>query len=181
MGINCSKQQSSQESDFTSPTDPVSLVSLRDADSTVSPYLNEPHESAVALTHNQRWMKDSDLFQDHFNRDIGPYKKVFKAYYARLCDSIPIEVILPRLVSNGVITVGEMEDVLVEKNTFRQARALLNGPIWRAISGGYPEAFITLLSVLYSVYSCKILCEEICANLKLSSEVIKSEFRRISL
>ena len=174
MGINCSKQQSSQDSDFTSSTDPISLVSLRD-DSTVNPPLNyETGELTVASTHNQSWKDLDQLFND-FDRDIGPYQKVFKAYYARLCDSIPVEVILPRLVSNGVITIREMEDVLVEQNTFRQARALLNGPIWRTISGGYPEAFITLLHVLYSIHSCKLLCEEICVNLKLSSEVIKSE------
>ena len=107
--------------------------------------------------------------------DIERYQNVFKTYYARLCDAIPVEEVLPHLVSNDVITVREMDDILVEKTTFRQARALLNEPIWRAISGGYPKAFVTLLCVLRSVRSCGILCEEICSKLSISAEGMSNE------
>ena len=110
--------------------------------------------------------------------DTERYQNVFKTYYARLCDAIPVEEVLPHLVSNDVITVREMKDILVEKTTFRQARALLNGPIWRAISGGYPKAFVTLLCVLRSVRSCETLCEEICSKLSISAEVIVSNESR---
>ena len=103
------------------------------------------------------------------------YQKVFKAFYAKLCDSIPVEEMLPHLVSNEVITMFEMEDVLAERTTFRQARALLNGPIWRAISGGYPQAFVTFLCVLHSIRSCESLCEEISTKLNISAEVISRE------
>ena len=65
----------------------------------------------------------------------------------------PVEEVLPHLVSNNVITIREMDDVLTEKTTFRRSRALLNGPIWGTISGGYPQAFITLLCVLSASYS----------------------------
>ena len=82
---------------------------------------------------------------------------------------------LPHLVSNDVITIREMDDVLAEKTTFRQARALLNGPIWGAISGGYPQAFIMLLCVLRSIRSHETLCEEICTSLNISMEVMTKE------
>ena len=110
--------------------------------------------------------------QQHHRDDTERYQSVFKTYYARLCDAIPVEEVLPHLVSNDVITVRQMDDILVEKTTFRQARTLLNGPIWKAISGGYPKAFVTLLCVLRSVRSCEILYEEICSKLGISAEVI---------
>ena len=112
--------------------------------------------------------------------DVERYQKVFKVYYARLCDALPIEEVLPHLVSNDVITIREMDDVLAEKTTFRQARALLNGPIWGAISGGYPQAFITLLCILRPIRSCETLCEEICTNLNISMEVMTRESREFS-
>ena len=115
--------------------------------------------------------------QEH--HETERYQNVFKTYYARLCDAILVEEVLPHLVSSDVITVREMEDILVEKTTFRQARALLNGPIWRAISGGYPKAFVTLLCVLRSVRSCESLCEGICSELSISAEVISNESREL--
>jgi len=111
--------------------------------------------------------------QDH--PDVERYQKVFKTYYARLCDALPVEEVLPQLVSSEVITIREMDDVLAERTTFRQARALLNGPIWRSISGGYPEVFITLLCVLRHIRSCEALCEEICTKFNISAEVMTSE------
>ena len=114
-------------------------------------------------------------------RDTERYQEVFTTYYATLCDAIPVEEVLPHLVSNKMISLREMEDVLAEKTTFRQTRALLNGPIWRAISGGYPKAFVTLLCVLRSVRSCKALSEEISTKLNITAEVITSESRELTL
>ena len=103
------------------------------------------------------------------------YKKVFKAYYARLCDSIPVQILLPHLLSNDIITMQEMENILVERTAFGQAQALLNGPIWRAISGGYPKAFIMFIRVLHCIHRCESLCNDICTDLNISAEVISSE------
>ena len=89
--------------------------------------------------------------------------------------AIPVEEMLPHLVSGEVITMLEMEDVQAERTRSRQARALLSGPIWRAISGGYPQAFVTFLCVLYSIHNCESLCEEICTKLNVSTEVISRE------
>ena len=118
-----------------------------------------------------------DHLYQNTERETEQYQKVFKAYYARLCDCIPVEEILPHLVSNEMITVHEMNDILVEKTALRQAHALLNGPIWRAISGGCPKVFIAFLCALNSVRSCKTLCEEICSDLDVSTEVIANESR----
>ena len=84
---------------------------------------------------------------------------------------------MPHLVSNDIVTFREMEDIRVEKTSFRQAQALLNGPIYRAIRVGYPKPFITFLYVLYSIHGCKMLCEEICVDLDISTEVLSSESR----
>ena len=113
-----------------------------------------------------------ELSEEH-RGDIDQYRKVFTAYYATFCKSIPVKEILPHLVSQEVITMQEMQDVLAERTTFEQACALLNGPIWRAISGGYPQAFVTFLCVLHSIRSCESLCEEICTKLNISTEVMK--------
>ena len=103
-------------------------------------------------------------------------EKVFQTYYARLCN-IPVEEVMPHLVSNDVITIREMEDIRVEKTSLRRAEALLNGPIYRAIKVGYPKPFITFLYVLHSIHGCKMLCEEICTDLDISTEVLSSNSR----
>ena len=134
------------------------------------------HSSCVNPSSSEKLGEVKELVQYH---DPEECQKVFKAYYAKLCDSIPVEEMLPHLVSNEVITMREMEDVLAEKTTFRQARVLLNGPIWRAISGGYPQAFVTFLCVLHTIRSCETLCEEICTRLNISSEVMTNESREL--
>ena len=65
----------------------------------------------------------------------------------------------------------------MEKTALRQAYALLNGPIWRAISGGYTKVFIMFLCVLNSVCSYETLCEKIYSDLDVSAVVIANESR----
>ena len=164
-GTNSKQQPKSTQSTETS--------SANKLESSVDPPANKL-ESSVDPPSNER--KGSS--QEH--HEIERYQNVFKTYYATLCDAIPAEEVLPHLVSNDVITVREMEDILVEKTTFRQARALLNGPIWRSISGGYPNAFVTLLCVLRSIHSCETLCEAICRQLGISCEVMSNESREFN-
>ena len=71
----------------------------------------------------------------------------------------------------------EMEDIRVERTTLCQAQVLLNGPIWRAINGGYPKAFVMLLCVLRCIRSCESLCKDIYTELDISAEAISSETR----
>ena len=139
----------------------------------------EGHTSEQQAKSTQPETIPSANLQDQ-RRDIERYQEIFTAYYATLCNAIPVEEVLPHLMSTKVISLLEMEDILAEKTTFRQTRALLNGPIWRAISGGYPKAFVTLLCVLRSVRSCKELSEEIGAKLNITDELI-SESRKLNL
>ena len=174
MGGTSSKQQSLQQPEPKPNLQTKQLVA------------NPPTNPISPVTLHRGVMPPSDVKEgiellEH--SDSERYQKVFKVYYARMCDALPVEEVLPHLVSNDVITIREMDDVLAEKTPFRQARALLNGPIWRAISGGYPQAFITLLLVLHSIRSCEILCEEICTKLNhrlwlnKSTKVMTSESR----
>ena len=137
---------------------------------------NPSNESDEVTLHSKERKEPSE---DHHIRDhiTARCRKVFKTYYARLCDSIPVEEIMPHLVSNDIVTFREMEDIRVEKTSFHQAQALLNGPIYRAIAVGYPKPFITFLYVLYSIHNCKMLCEEICTDLHISTEILSSESR----
>ena len=162
MGKANSKQTPSQPSEVNPP-----------AKSTTSAVVH----SGVNPCSSEARSEEKDLVEHH--RETEEYQKVFKAYYATLCDSIPVEEMLPHLVSNDVITMQEMEDVQAERTTSRQARALLNGPIYRAISGGYPQAFVTFLCVLHSIRSCETLCEEICTKLSISTEVMTSKSREL--
>jgi len=151
--------KSSKQPDTTAPIE------------TTSPVDNVP--SSENLPSNEK----PESFQDHTN--VERYQEVFITYYARLCDALPVEEVLPQLVSSEVITMLEIEDVLAERTTFRQAHALLNGPIWRSISGGYPEVFVMLLCVLHRIRSCEALCEEICTKLNISAEVMTSKSREL--
>jgi len=110
------------------------------------------------------------------NRDqnIQKFRRCFQDYYAKLCSVLPINESLPSLVSCGVVTMNEMLNIEAKETTSLKARALLNGPVWRAIDGGYPDTFIRLLCVMRSlrICSCVELCDEICVKLGISSEVI---------
>ena len=152
MGGTSSKQQSLQQPEPKPKSNLQTKQPVADPPTTGNPI------SSVTLRRGV--MPPSDVKEEIKlleHSDAERYQKVFKVYYARMCDALPVEEVLPHLLSNDVITVREMDDVLAEKTPFRQARALLNGPIWRAISGGYPQAFITLLLVLHSIRSCEIL------------------------
>ena len=99
------------------------------------------------------------------------YKRTFTAYYARLCEALPVEEILPELVSNEVITLHEMEEILAEKTSIAKARALLNRHIFKGISAGCPEVLTTLLSVMCHLndHTCKALAKEMCARLNIAT------------
>ena len=98
------------------------------------------------------------------------YKRTFTAYYAKLCEALPVEQILPELVSNEVITLHEMEEILAEKTSIAKARVLLRH-IFKGISAGCPEVLSTLLSVMRHLndHTCKALSKEMCARLNIAT------------
>lgn len=103
-------------------------------------------------------------------------KQVFQTYYSRMVGILPVEEILPDLVSNGLVTMEEMEEILTEKTSLGKSRSLLRGPIWRAINGGYPDSFIKMLCVMRLLQNkaCATLSKEICDYLNISSEMIEA-------
>ena len=70
-----------------------------------------------------------DQPQDSSN-PVDKYRRVFQHYFATLCDVIPTEQLLPRLVSSEVITMDEIE---AKETSLAKARTLLRGPIWRSV------------------------------------------------
>ena len=109
-------------------------------------------------------------------------KQVFQSYYAMLARVLPVDELLPDLVSNDLITMEEMEDIMSEKGTTMKARALLMGPIWRSIRGGYPDAFIKLLCIMQVLpnKACAVLSREVCVKLNISDEKIANSLSKLS-
>ena len=107
------------------------------------------------------------------------FRKVFIAYYAKLCEVLPVEDILPSLVNNELITVQEMEEISAEKTSSSRARALLRGPVRGSIEGGCTITFIRLLCIMRSLNQvCVQLSEDICTRLQISGKIIEDELSR---
>ena len=107
-------------------------------------------------------------------QNVEKFRRCFQHYYATLCDVLPTDEMLPLLISSEVITMEEMLEIEAKETSSLRARALLSGPIWRAINGGFPDTFVRFLCVMSSlrIQSCQKLCEEICLNLGITDEVI---------
>jgi len=102
------------------------------------------------------------------------YRRVFQQYYARLCAVLPAHEMLPSLLSCEIITMDEMEEIEAKETPSLKARALLKGPVWRAINGGFPDTFVKLLCLMHllRVRSCEELSEEIRASLSIPNKMI---------
>jgi len=107
-------------------------------------------------------------------QNVEKFRRCFQHYYATLCDVLPTDEMLPLLISSEVITMEEMLEIEAKETSSLRARALLSGPIWRAINGGFPDTFVRFLFVMSSlrIQSCKELCEKICLKLGITAEVI---------
>ena len=104
MGGTSSKQQSLQHHNSNSPSKEISPATLQSG-------VTQPSDEKEETGHLDT------------STDTERYQKVFQEYYAKLCDVLPVEEVLPHLVSKNVITIREMDDVLTEKTTFRRSRA----------------------------------------------------------
>ena len=115
---------------------------------------------------------------------IEKYKEVFTAYFDQLHEalSLPVELILPKLVSTNVITIDEMAEITERtssrETTLAQVGMLLCGHIGKGISSGCAEVFTKLLHVMRSVGNrrCEELSLEICAKLEISTRSTSREF-----
>jgi len=120
----------------------------------------------------------TDTLDQLANAD-NKYRRVFQQYYARLCAVLPAHEMLPSLLSCEVITMDEMEEIEAKETSSLKAHALLKGPVWRAINGGFPDTFVRLICLmrLLRVRSCEELSEEIRASLSISSKMISDASR----
>ena len=96
-------------------------------------------------------------------------KKVFTAYFSKLCKALPVKI-LPELVSCNIITMEEMEKISAEDD---KVCVLLYGHIWKGICSGCPEVFTKLLSIMCSIGCedppCKELSIEISTKLEINA------------
>ena len=100
---------------------------------------------------------------------IKEYERTFTTYYARLCKALPVEQILPELVSRGVITFYKKEEILAE-NTFNKKAQALCDDIYSGIKANCPEGLKQLLLVMHhhsGSHTCKTLSEEMCTILNI--------------
>ena len=118
----------------------------------------------------------TNIETDSESNPVEKCRQVFQAYYSRMAEVLPVEEILPDLVSNGIITMEEMEEILTEKTSQKKSRSLLRGPIWRSISGGYRDSFIKMLCIMQLLRNkpCVALSQEICGELDITSDMIKA-------
>lgn len=76
------------------------------------------------------------------------YQQIFSSYYARLTQILPVDELLPDLVSNELVTMEEMEVILAEKRSYmteeKARRFISNGNRWRSVSGGYQDSFVKI-------------------------------------
>ena len=113
---------------------------------------------------------------------IEKYKEVFTAYFAQLHEALPVELMLPKLVSTNVITIDEVAEIMAEGTSGETARVqvgvLLYGHIWKGICAGCAEVFTKLLHVMRSVdnHRCEQLSLEICAKLEINAGGTPREF-----
>lgn len=115
-----------------------------------------------------------------YDVDHSRYKQVFQDYYKKLSDSLPTSEMLPSLVSNGVITMEQKEEIQVKETSALRTRQLLDGPIWSGIKSGCPDGFITLLCLMlwHKPPTCDALAKEILNKLKISFDITQSHISR---
>ena len=125
----------------------------------------------------------STLEEGQQDSRIEKYKEVFTAYFSQLHEALPVELILPKLVSMNVITIDEMAEIKAEgtssgEATQAQVGVLLYGHIWKGISSGCAKVFTKLLHVMRSVDNdrCEQLSLEISTKLEISTGSTSREF-----
>ena len=129
----------------------------------------------IGLAHSSQQSLNSTLEERQQGSDTERYKEVFTAYFAQLHEALPVELVLPKLVSTNVITIDEMAEIMAEATSGEMARGrvgvLLYGHIWKGIIAGCVEVFTKLLDVMRCIdnHRCEELSNEICAKLEINT------------
>ena len=108
---------------------------------------------------------------------------VFQQKYYALSETLrhlPVEAILPQLVSNKVITFRQKEDILAESKPRNKVAELLDGPIKTSLDVGIVELFRTLLCVMRQFdEACAVVANDTLADLASNlSDAGKEEFEK---
>ena len=98
--------------------------------------------------------------------DISTYKElpeldVLSTFYEKICITLPINELLPKLVAERVITVTEKAKISATKTEFERSQYLLDYYIARPLSVGDSSFFNKLLDLMSTSSKCNFLINEI--------------------
>ena len=109
------------------------------------------------------------LFLEHGLSDISTYKElpvpelyVLSTFYEKICITLPVNELLPKLVAERVITVTEKAKISATgKTEFERSQYLLDYYIARPLSVGDSSFFNKLLDLMSISSKCNFLISEI--------------------
>ena len=111
-----------------------------------------------------------------------PQLDTLVSFYDKICKTLPVDELLPELVSQCVITKDNKTRIAVSgKTKSERTQYLLDHYIARPLSAGDPSSFHKLLHVMSSSPKCKYLINDIqhhlstaTSNQKFSGELCNS-------
>ena len=100
-------------------------------------------------------------------------------FYKKICSTLSTDELLPKLVTQQVITVNDKSKIAATgKTEFERAQYLLDYYIAKPLSAGDPSFFNILLDLMSTTSKCSFLKDEIQQYLstKLNHQKFSSEF-----
>ena len=94
-------------------------------------------------------------------------------FYKDLCNALPVDDLLPLLVTHRVITIPNKDSIMSGKTSSERTQFLLDHFISKSLSAGDTHAFYKLLEAMQTLSECNSLAERI--NQFLSSSKEKDE------
>ena len=109
-----------------------------------------------------------------------PEFDAFLTFYEKICSTLPTDELLPKLVTERVITINDKSIITATgKTEFQRAQYLLDHHIAAPLSVGDPKFFNKLLDLMSTTSKCSFLVDEIQKYLsttvkhqKFSSELV---------
>ena len=91
-----------------------------------------------------------------------PEFDAFITFYEKICNTLPTDQLLPKLVTERVITINDKSIITATgKTEFQRAQYLLDHHIAAPLSVGDPSFFNKLLGLMSTTSKCKFLVDEI--------------------
>ena len=91
-----------------------------------------------------------------------PELDALETFYEKICNALPTEEILPKLVAQRVISVNDKLKIdAAFKTEFERAQYLLDHYIARQLFTGDPRFFNILLDLMSTTSKCRFLVNEI--------------------